>query len=83
MKGIGYSLRFTVYSLLFIVYSFCISCTSSPKDVAKLDALPEIYPDYIGVTIPADIAPLNFDMVNEDFDRMDVVASGSKGGAIQ
>ena len=75
MKGSG-------YSLLFIVYSFCISCTSSPKDVAKLDALPEIYPDYIGVTIPADIAPLNFDMVNEDFDRMDVVASGSKGGEI-
>ena len=35
-------------------------CTPSPKDVAESDALPPIYPDYIGVTVPSNIAPLNF-----------------------
>ena len=40
----------------------------------------EIYPDYIGVTIPADIAPLNFNYVDEEIDRMDVVVRGSNGG---
>ena len=62
-----YSLRFIVYSLQFVVYSICISCTSLPKDVVKVDALPEIYPDYIGVTIPADIAPLNFMLPSDQY----------------
>jgi hypothetical protein len=35
------------------------------------------------VTIPADIAPLNFNMVDDDIDRMNVVAFGSKGGEIR
>ena len=48
----------------------------------KVEKLPEIYPDYIGVTIPADIAPLNFNFANENIDCMDVVAKGSKGGEI-
>ena len=82
-------LQFTVYSLqmitwqaILIVGIICISCTSSPKDIARLGKLPEIYPDYIGVTIPADIAPLNFNLTDDTFDCMDVVAFGSKGGEI-
>ena len=59
-----------------------LSCTSSPKDVVKVEQLPSIYPDYIGVTIPDDIAPLNFNFADEDIDCMDVVAKGSKGGEI-
>ena len=82
-------LQFTVYSLqmitwqaILIVGIICISCTSSPKDIVRLGKLPEIYPDYIGVTIPADIAPLNFNLTDDTFDCMDVVAFGSKGGEI-
>ena len=85
----GFCLQFTVYSLqmitwqaILIVGIICISCTSSPKDIARLGKLPEIYPDYIGVTIPADIAPLNFNLTDDTFDCMDVVAFGSKGGEI-
>ena len=48
-------------------------CTSSmPKDVADVDELPSIYPDYIGVTVPVDIAPLNFAMQSDDVTAIDV-----------
>jgi len=56
---------------------------SSPKNLGRAGTLPDIYPDYIGVTIPADIAPLNFNMVDDDIDHMNVVAFGSKGGEIR
>ena len=46
------------------------------------DALPDIYPDYIGVTIPAGIAPLNFNLP-EAYDRVFVQVTGSKGGALK
>lgn len=58
------------------------SCASTPEHVSKVNQLPDIYPDYIGVTIPADIAPLNFNLVDEDIDCMDVVVRGSKGGEL-
>lgn len=47
---------------LFVVSLICIlsACTPSPKDVHECDIDPQIYPDYIGVTIPYNIAPLNF-----------------------
>ncbi|MBQ5509653.1 MAG: PD40 domain-containing protein, partial [Prevotella sp.] len=37
---------------------------------------------YIGVTIPVNIAPLNFNYVGGDLARMDVVIKGSKGGEL-
>lgn len=59
------------------------SCASIPEHVSKVNQLPDIYPDYIGVTIPADIAPLNFNLADEDIDCMDVVVRGSKGGELR
>lgn len=45
--------------------------------------LPEIFPDYIGVTIPAEIAPMNFNLADdEDLDAMYVRVTGSQGGEI-
>ena len=44
-----------------------------------MDELPDIYPDYIGVTIPAGIAPLNFNLP-EEYTRVYVRVSGSLGG---
>lgn len=46
------------------------------------DVLPDIYPDYVGVTIPAGIAPMNFNLP-EEYDRVLVRVSGSKGGSLQ
>ena len=58
-----------------------LGCTKQVDNPVKVDALPEIYPDYVGVTIPAEIAPLNFSSV-EDIDCMDGVVKGSKGGEL-
>ena len=57
-----------------------VACTN--KGTTLEDFLPEIYPDYIGVTIPADIAPLNFNLPQE-YDRVFVRVTGSKGGELK
>ena len=59
-----------------------VSCVSGPKDPVKTELLPSIYPDYIGVTIPVNIAPLDFNFADDDIDCMDVVIKGSKDGEI-
>ena len=59
-----------------------LGCSERPENPVKTEELPEIYPDYTGVTIPSDIAPLNFNFADETIDRMDVVAKGSKGGEL-
>lgn len=73
---------------------FCISCyivaaiacltacnhpVTSPRNV---DEWPDIYPDYVGVTIPATIAPMNFGMKGDSCERMDVTVTGGKGGSL-
>ena len=67
---------------VILVLAVFIGCSSLPTDVVKTDALPDIYPDYVDVTIPADIAPLNFSMNSDDIDLVDVTIRGSKGGEI-
>lgn len=49
--------RYLAMSLLLFVAT---SCVLSPENVSESDNFPEIYPDYIGVTVPPNIAPLNF-----------------------
>ena len=69
-----------IFLWLCISMFLLMSCHSVPEHPTMVEKLPEIYPDYIGVTIPADIAPLNFNMVDETIDGMDVIIRGSKGG---
>ena len=45
---------------LYIFLPFFFSCTPTPENVQKSNELPPIYPDYCDVTIPENIAPLNF-----------------------
>ena len=68
--------------MILLLAIMLAACGSSPKDVSKVDALPEIYPDYIEVTIPVGIAPLNFLMADDAFETIDVEVKGSKGGQI-
>lgn len=65
------------------------SCSDRPKDALHIGQQPNIYPDYKDVTIPAGIAPLNFNIMADgplkkeaDIERVDVVVRGSKGGEI-
>ena len=67
-----------LYSLIAAALMFA-ACSGSTSFV---DDLPDIYPDYIGVTVPAGIAPMNFN-IPEEYDRVFVKVSGSKGGEIK
>jgi hypothetical protein len=48
--------------MLLLLAGTCISCgtQATPDQSAALDRPPKIHPDYTNVTIPANIAPLNF-----------------------
>ncbi|MBO4721012.1 MAG: PD40 domain-containing protein [Prevotella sp.] len=70
------------YIIILTVGWILAACSSKPTDVNNVDALPEIYPDYVGVTIPVGIAPLNFAMADEAFETIDVEVKGTKGGSI-
>ena len=56
--------------------------SSSPKDVTIVDEQPAIYPDYVGVTIPTGIAPLDFAMRSDSVTTIDVEVKGSQGGSL-
>ena len=56
------------------------ACSQSPEHPKMSGEKPAIYPDYVGVTIPAGIAPLNFNMADKEIDNVDVTVKGSKGG---
>ena len=46
--------------MLMIAVLAIAACTPTPENARKTDELPPIYPDYADVTIPVNIAPLNF-----------------------
>ena len=54
-----------------------------PTNPIQANQLPKIYPDYIGVTVPATIAPLNFNVEDIDAESVSVVVEGSKIGELQ
>ncbi|NBJ07503.1 hypothetical protein D1647_15170 [Alistipes sp. Z76] len=54
-----------------------LSCGSGADEAARaVDALPPIYPDYAGVTVPCNIAPLNFKIRGAERIRAEFVAGG-------
>lgn len=69
---------------LFLVLwvALLAGCSSRPTNVAESKKQPVIYPDYVGVTIPVGIAPLDFSMADDGFDRVDVEMKGARGGSL-
>ena len=66
-----------IYILLSLVlFSACKETVSNARQESNL---PLIYPDYIGVTIPVDIAPLNFNMTDEKALCIDAVITDKHG----
>ena len=59
-----------------------MACSRQPEDVQHVDQLPVIYPDYVDVTIPVGIAPLNFAMANDSVTTVDVMVTGAQGGSL-
>ena len=70
---------------LIILISLFPSCTPTPENVQKSDLQPPIYPDYCDVTIPQNIAPLNF-LLRGDCEAIEVKAGkttiNSKGNEV-
>ena len=58
------------------------ACTETVSDATQENILPQIYPDYTGVTIPVNIAPLCFNMADETALRIDAVVTGSHGSSL-
>lgn len=70
------NIAFKILLLFFIV-----GCKETVHIKDKLKTVPSIYPDYVGVTIPVEIAPLNF-KVKDTYEYIDAVFEGKKGEKI-
>ncbi|MBN2519320.1 MAG: PD40 domain-containing protein, partial [Bacteroidales bacterium] len=70
----------------FIVFSFCFiySCINIPEEnqYKETEKLPDIFPDYNEVTIPPNIAPLNF-IINDKAKKYIVSISSEKGKTLK
>ena len=51
--------------LLFILISVLSGCNGKPGDIPETDRIASIDPDYTGITIPCNIAPMNFKITGE------------------
>ena len=67
---------------LFTFFLFLVACDEKVSEAKQETALPEIYPDYVGVTIPVNIAPLNFNMYDEAALRIDAVITDRHGHSL-
>lgn len=70
--------RFVV--LVLSALMLLASCTEKIDNALVVDRVPQIYPDYIEVTIPQDIAPLNFNVEEPNTCKVDVTITGTRGG---
>lgn len=68
--------------LLALLTVAMVSCNEKSGPVKEEEKVPSIYPDYVDVTVPAGIAPLNFNMADRNAARIDVVLSGSGAAKI-
>lgn len=71
--------------ILYILLTLLLiaSCTmESVHDAKQETEQPKIYPDYVDVTIPVNIAPLNFCMADEKALVIDAVITDSQGNSL-
>lgn len=67
-----------VLTSIFATLLFVASCASVPEDAAPVERAAAIYPDYSDITIPYNIAPLNF-RICDSVDGYVTVLSGKNG----
>lgn len=65
-------------AIVMVISLLMVSCS---RETVLREELPQIFPDYIGVTVPAGIAPLNFN-IPEDYSKVFAKVSDSKGNNI-
>ena len=72
--------RSTIILVLSLVLTGC--GMQQVEDATMVDAQPAIWPDYAGVTVPVNIAPLNFSVADSDALLLDVVMQGPDGSLL-
>ncbi len=71
-------MRISIYIISLALFFAAVGCASRPSEYEKLEVEAPIFPDYAGVTIPARIAPLNFNV--DGAEKVWVDVKGSIGG---
>jgi len=67
-----------------ILLGLYTSCRETVTDPEILSVVPEIFPDYTEVTVPASIAPLNFELVEmRRATSLHLRAEGGKSGSLE
>jgi len=56
-------------AVAFLLLCSCVHHPDVPSSSQKADGLPAIYPDYCDVTIPCNIAPLNFMLPADEYEE--------------
>ena len=71
--------------LIYLLISLALaSCGGErPPQMPPSSEQPDIFPDYADVTIPAQIAPMNFNIADPSAKRVYVKVTGSEGGEIE
>ena len=59
-------------SLFTSALLLCACSQQLPSEFSQTDLLPHIYPDYVDVTVPVNIAPLTFEMDDRSSDEIAV-----------
>jgi Periplasmic component of the Tol biopolymer transport system len=67
---------------LLTLLLFFAACTETVSDAKQEAAQPQIYPDYLGVTVPVNIAPLNFCMADEKALCIDAIITDRHGNIL-
>ena len=70
------------YTLCVCAALLLMACTETVSDARQEASQPRIYPDYIGVTIPVNIAPLDFNMADETALLVDAVITDKHGNSL-
>lgn len=64
---------------IFICILVILTACSVPVHIDKtVDEQPSVFPDYAGVTIPPNIAPLNFSVITEEKEACAILAAGDQ-----
>jgi Tol biopolymer transport system component len=80
-KGVKMTIYLVSLSVIIAMLSSC-SGGQLPKESAETDKYPQIFPEYIDVTIPPNIAPLNF-IIKEPGESFAVRISSKNGNDIK
>lgn len=68
--------------ILSLIFAACTPHPDVPSDAKSAGTLPAIYPDYCNVTVPCNIAPLNFMLADKSFEECVARISTPDGSSV-